>query len=567
MKTKVFLLMITLFMSHSVIGEKLSYCDDTLLPLFSSVPSENSKFGLELNRDVLDFIRWEKPDDFSLDIPTADGGAVRLDLYKAPIFNSDLIITTSSGRQMDTNRIGVPYWGVVDGNRSSVFLFNEDNVLGSFYNGDAFFELHANEQSNSYDVVPVEDAEFETGCLTDTDISVEIEPIPEADEFTQNKPISIYLEINSEFPWLRSDDIDVLSAVVFTFNQSALLYKNEEISIKISEIFVWDTKSPYGASEIKGDRNNPNMYQFLSAFKKERTTFNGDIAMLFVELSSLGNGIAAKVGGLCDPNILNRMGVVKTYGDKGQYPNYSRGMEFFAHELGHFFGSVHTNQCAWNNNRTSLDNCQNKGQNCRSPEVDYTISEETFTIMSNCKKRSDFIKGLGVQPGNRIRNFIANATCLTVIDEWDKELSLHHLIARDAFEPYNAKYKAQTVHAYNDIHEDTKTTILATDAIYLKEGFHAEEDSEVDLKIYNETVTPSNFRIKKDNRVVVYTYSVYKTIEETLKNNSIESVTIFDASGKTIRKISNPNELRYINFPMFFNGFYKVEVNYIRNKD
>ena len=83
------------------------------------------------------------------------------------------------------------------------------------------------------------------------------------------------------------------------------------------------------------------------------------------------------------------------------------------HEMGHLIGSRHTHACVWNGNNTAIDGCEGQTEgSCSLPGY----PSGGGTIMSYCHLQSvgiNFNNGFGTQPGNVIRNTVANANCLT----------------------------------------------------------------------------------------------------------------------------------------------------------
>jgi hypothetical protein len=81
------------------------------------------------------------------------------------------------------------------------------------------------------------------------------------------------------------------------------------------------------------------------------------------------------------------------------------------HELGHLWGSRHTHACVWNGNNTAIDGCSGSTEgSCSLPGY----PSQGGTIMSYCHLQSvgiNFNEGFGPQPGNVIRNSVANASC------------------------------------------------------------------------------------------------------------------------------------------------------------
>ena len=118
---------------------------------------------------------------------------------------------------------------------------------------------------------------------------------------------------------------------------------------------------------------------------------------------------------LCNPYDPTRLAISGLAGFYEDFPTYSHDVVVIAHEFGHLLGSRHTHACAWNGNGTAIDGCVPVEGNCPNPG----IPADGGTIMSYCHVTNGGInlsKGFGLQPGNLIRNNVANATCLSSCD-------------------------------------------------------------------------------------------------------------------------------------------------------
>ena len=219
---------------------------------------------------------------------------------------------------------------------------------------------------------------------------------------TAAKCIQIYFETEFDIFQHYGSVTGVENYVVGLFNEVATLYQNEDITIEISEIMVWDVVDPYVGTNTESN---------LAQFQNEISGFNGDLGQLLT-FRSMG-GRAAGFQGLCNANqdeSLSVSGNLET-----TFPNvpaYSWSVEVVAHEFGHLFGSRHTHACVWNGNNTGIDSCSPFGMEggCDPPG----IPSAGGTIMSYCHLATfiDFNLGFGPQPGNLIRNNIDNASCL-----------------------------------------------------------------------------------------------------------------------------------------------------------
>lgn len=144
--------------------------------------------------------------------------------------------------------------------------------------------------------------------------------------------------------------------------------------------------------------------------------FDGDLAHL---ISYEGGGGIAYVGVLCSPWYgTGYSGLSTTFSEA---PTYSWTVSVMAHEIGHNLNSDHTHACSWGpNGNEAIDCC---GAYSGYNECSNGCHAEEFppnggTIMSYCHLNHyiNLAHGFGPEPSERMRNHIANASCLSTCD-------------------------------------------------------------------------------------------------------------------------------------------------------
>ncbi|WP_370690572.1 M12 family metallo-peptidase [Algoriphagus sp.] len=217
---------------------------------------------------------------------------------------------------------------------------------------------------------------------------------------SSDKCVRFYFETEFDIFQNKGSVQNVELFVTSLYNQVAILYQNENIGTYISQIFVWNTTDPY---------TETNTLDLLNKFKDTRTSFEGDLGHLLT-FRSVGGGRAAGYNGLCNNSTGEKLAVAGISPTFNNFPIYSWPVKVITHEFGHLLGSQHTHACIWNGNNTAIDGCVNT--TCWNPGH----PSGGGTIMSYCNQIPgvgvNFTKGFGTQPGNVIRNSVANASCL-----------------------------------------------------------------------------------------------------------------------------------------------------------
>ncbi|MCD8538481.1 MAG: M12 family metallo-peptidase, partial [Leadbetterella sp.] len=249
---------------------------------------------------------------------------------------------------------------------------------------------------DSYALVPVSGIKSAILCdVKDEIIQISAEQVKaiRTDDFVNCRAVEIYFEADHTL-FSAFGTIDATAEYVNRlFIQVATLFENEGIEIKISRLKVWDRPDPY-------ESGRSNSMDMLSQFAEqmEKTGFDGDLAHL---LTKSGIGGRAHINVLCFPSDFAKTGVTGSLiDDILPVPLFSRDVQVLAHELGHNFGSPHTQSCFWPNG--PIDNCVLPEGNCAPTGP---APQNGGTIMSYCG-HINLAHGFGELPGNLMRNYV-----------------------------------------------------------------------------------------------------------------------------------------------------------------
>lgn len=369
---------------------------------------------LELDEEALAQLWYEKPERLSLALPMA-GRSKPLEVELAavdPLATGFSVVLASSGLPARVAP-GRHYRGIIRGDEASVvaFSFFEGEVMGILSSkalGNLVLgALEGGRAAGKYVLYDDRRVFSELGfdCATPDD-GPEYRPEQLEAPLDYRGPgdcVRIYLEVDHDIFQSKGGVSGTTNYITGLFNQVAALYANEDINVTLSELYLWDTPSTYYGT---------SSYNLLVQFVNKRPSFNGDLGQL---LSYQASGGIAYLAGLCNPYAPKHSfsSIHSTY---SAVPAYSWSAMVITHELGHLFGSKHTHACAWNGNNTAIDGCPGYVEGyCALPGS----PAGGGTMMSYCHITNvgiNFSNGFGPQPGNLIRNAVANASCLQACD-------------------------------------------------------------------------------------------------------------------------------------------------------
>ncbi len=371
--------------------------------------------SLELNTSKLSTLRQRASSTLQLQLPF-EGRQMKLTLQKVKITSDNFSVIEArpdGSRQTVNYSQGVFYHGKIEGSPSSFATISivDDQVAGIISDNQSNIILGSVENNgwatNEYMMYRESDLLVPNPmkCFTEDTpvdgITTTGTSNPAARPTAVGEPVEVYFECDFRFYQDKgSNTNNVINYVLSFFNNTALLYANEDIKIQVSQILVWTTQDPEAAAALN------TTSAVLPAFRTRMlsTTYIGDYAH-FLSTRSLGGGIAYLYGSPCSNS--GRCAVSAINNTYSNVPTYSWTVEVVTHELGHNLGSNHTQWCGWVGG--ALDNCYTTEGGCAAGPQPVNGG----TIMSYCHLVStgiNFNNGFGQQPGDRIRAVVGNSS-------------------------------------------------------------------------------------------------------------------------------------------------------------
>lgn len=223
------------------------------------------------------------------------------------------------------------------------------------------------------------------------------------------KPIDVYLECDHLMYQDFGGDIqNITNYVIAIFHNAAALFRAEEVAIQSSEIFIWESPDPY-----TDDDREDALFDFRDHLNGN---FNGRIAHLLSsyrdDMGFAANGGLAYINTFCSTTFAVGYNNLQLDFNGQVLPAESYDVVLLTHEIGHNLGSKHTHACVWGPNEDeALDDCFETEGDC--PPGPTPVGGGT--IMSYCHVTSNGLnlsEGFGQEPGDKIRQEIANASSL-----------------------------------------------------------------------------------------------------------------------------------------------------------
>lgn len=365
---------------------------------------------------------WQQhPKQLSLRIP-ADGADYIIDLEQTQIESPDFRIRTSGGKMFDGAMEKIwSYRGLIRGVPSSlaVFSFRKNEVsavisggagnlnLVKYKNGEMpLYALFNDRDIQDENTFKCHSEGLETAGRSFHTPSANPEP---ASPLSGNcRRVDLYFECDHQLFLDQGGTVEGATAYVESlFNVVAAIYAQTGINIRISELFIHTQPDNYPSG---------TSFEALDAFSDSvttRPTFNGTLGHLLSTLPRANGGVAY-LDVLCAAGSGINIGYSNIYSSFLPLPYYSWTVNVLAHELGHNFGSPHTQSCSWEISPGvlgMLDSCFTAEGECYSgPRI-----ASVGTVMSYCHLMNlgvDLSKGFSPLPGELIRGRYLDAACL-----------------------------------------------------------------------------------------------------------------------------------------------------------
>ena len=400
-----------LIVAFLLVFTPLSNIDAQSIAAFNNIDTNVQRSQLhqatraQLKTEFIDKVNSHKNEPFSILFPDENGNPMIIDFKPYEILSEDFVLTDQNRKRYDFEKPQF-FKGELKGGFATMTVFKDriSAVISIKEKGN--IHIAQDKQSkNPNEYWIYNDHDWKNELSFECHTVEEDNPIPK-EAPTDLRSVDQCVEVYLEADYFMFEDYITTQAVMNYLAEVwvhvAALYEAEDITVNISEIFVWTSNDPY--SDI-------NAGDALLSFAQTRPSFNGDIAHL-VSTNPANLGGISFLDVLCTDAAYGFSNITNNY---SPLPSYSWTINLLAHEIGHQLGSPHTHSCSWPNG--PIDDCAPvEGGPCNPGPT----PTNGGTIMSYCHLTGigiDFNNGFGPVVGNHIRAKVAGATCLAICDD------------------------------------------------------------------------------------------------------------------------------------------------------
>ena len=368
---------------------------------------KNKILPLVIDSKHIDHVLENKGEFLDIVLPFFNNSELELELVKKEIALDGFQLVTQNENGVftrDNYQPGFVSYKIESGDPmvSGIITYYKGRVQAVIKNGTEVFELtridpkrENNLPGNLYMLVNVADSPFETPLVCTAEMLDEdhgIHELMEADHdhgmrTGGNVCVNVAVEIDYFTRSTFSSSDDAVDWALGILTAVGEIYEEEvNISIVSDYAFVWETEDPYNSYV---EQSTDMLYSIKDKWNDDENfeLVNRDLVHLFTKRTNTGTGGIAFVNGAGNTNY--GFGFSSSLTSDMEYadvpaPFYHWNLLVVSHEIGHNFGSMHTQWCGWSGG--PLSNCVDLEESVPGECDPYVNnpSPSIGTIMSYC---------------------------------------------------------------------------------------------------------------------------------------------------------------------------------------
>jgi len=215
----------------------------------------NDAILLKKNQTKINSLIKEKPNHFQFKIPVTSEKSITLELIQVDFLGENFKVKTGDDKIVKMENKGLFYHGYVRGNANSLAAISvfENEIRGV-----------VSDSGGDYVLASLNEEEDISIFYNDKDLKNQVSAVcgmedtekylnPKSDNNLKNHQksnslgcVDIRIECDYSFYQAHNSTLtDVYQYVLALFNEGVVIYANETIDLKLEEIIVWNTPSPY----------------------------------------------------------------------------------------------------------------------------------------------------------------------------------------------------------------------------------------------------------------------------------------------------------------------------------